>query len=92
MDDENVSVSTGRGNPNLSDMKRRIRAGSKNEFDQSVRAFGEKFNGTVRQASETADDGVRTPDTEVRHYDADGMSIIPFSQPLSAVAQPYLQS
>jgi hypothetical protein len=75
MDDENVSVSTGRrGNVTLSDMKKR-RNGSKNDFGQDFRIFGEKYNGTVRQVSESPSDGVKTSEGEVKHYDADGKSI-----------------
>ena len=78
MDDENVSASTGRsgrGSATLSDMKKRNR--SKNEFGQDVKGFGEKANGQVRQAGETADGG-EASEAEVRRYDADGTLIILF--------------
>jgi dihydrosphingosine 1-phosphate phosphatase len=77
--DENVSASTGRANTTLSNMKRR-RNGSRNDFNQDANSFGEKFNGTVLQASDTAGDDVKTPDEEVTHYDADGTSVTHFSQ------------
>jgi hypothetical protein len=77
MDDENVSVSTGRrGNVTLSDMTKR-RNGSRNDFGQDFRTFGEKHNGTVRQASESPSDDVKASEGEVKHYDADGKSISP---------------
>ena len=94
MDDENVSISTGRsgkGGITLSDMKKR-RDGSKNEFGRDVKAFGEKTNGPVRQASETAGGGGAS-DAEVKHYDADGTFYRPFCRPLVAVvAQRFSQS
>lgn len=72
LDDENVSVSTGRARPTttLSDMKRRAN-GSKNDLSQDAKSLGEKHNGTVRQASETANGGVKTSEAEVKHYDAE---------------------
>jgi len=78
MDDENVSASTGRsrrGSVTLSDMKRRNR--SENEFGQDVKVFGEKANGQVRQASETAGGG-EASEAEVRRYDADGTLTVLF--------------
>lgn len=74
VDDENVSVSTGRGHATLSDMKRR-KNGSENDLHQGAKASKEKFDGTVRQASETAGGGVKTSDPKVKHYDADGTPI-----------------
>ena len=85
--DENVSASTGRGNVTLSNMKRR-RNGLRNDFDQHPKAFGEKFNGKVQQASDTAADGVETSDAEVKHYDADGASIDCLSKSPLTVAHP----
>jgi hypothetical protein len=79
VDDENVSASTGRsgrGSVTLSDVKKR-RNWSKNEFGQDVRVFGEKANGQVYQAGETADGG-EASEGEVRRYDADGTLVILF--------------
>lgn len=76
MDDENVSASTGRsgrGSAALPDMKKR-RNRSENEFGQDVKVFGEKANGQVPQASETAGGG----EAEVRRYDADGTLTVLF--------------
>ncbi|KAF9653737.1 acid phosphatase/Vanadium-dependent haloperoxidase [Thelephora ganbajun] len=63
--DETVSASTGRGGA-TPDMKKR-RNGPKDGFDRDVKAVGEKANGPIRQASETAGGG--KAETEVKHYD-----------------------
>ena len=81
MDDENVSVSTGgsgRGSVAPSDVKKR-RNGYKAEFGQDVKTFGEKTDGSVRQASETAGGGGKTSEAEVKHYDADGAFLTIFT-------------
>lgn len=65
-----MSTSTGRGDATLSDMKRR-RKGSKNDINKDTNEFGEKL------ASDTATEGIKTFDAEVKHYDADGTSITP---------------
>jgi len=78
MDDENVSTSTGRsgrGGVTLSDVKKR-KNGSKNDFGQDAKTFGEKTNGRVYQASETAGDP-NSSEAWVKHYDADGMFYLP---------------
>jgi hypothetical protein len=92
VDDENVSASTGRGNATPLDMKRRRNA-SKVGFSQDAKAHGEKDNASVRQASETASDGAKASETEVKHYDAEGELMFPFLKPLfTVIAQPPQQS
>jgi hypothetical protein len=81
MDDENVSISTGRsgrGSAAASDVKKRKNE-SKSEFSQDAKALGGKTNGRARQASETAGCD-KTSEAEVKHYDADGTFIILPSQ------------
>ena len=90
VDDENVSASTGRGNTTSSDMKRR-RNGLKNGFGQDVKTYGEKHNGTVRQANETVGNGAKASEAEVKHYDAEGEPIFSFPKPLIVLITPPLR-
>lgn len=76
VDDENVSASTGWGSAALSDVKKR-RNGSRNDFSQDVKAFGEERNDeATRRASETVGGGGKTSEGGVKHYDADGKSML----------------